>query len=84
MKIKNYGINYESILFIKKTIKTIKWKLDIILFIWLAICIQMYNINDHKEIEYDIRNFVGQVVNELPNERGILFYNSGNRYEGDF
>ena len=37
-----------------------------------------------KEIKYDDRRYVGQVVNGLREGKGTVYRNDGDRYEGDF
>ena len=39
---------------------------------------------NNKEIKYEDRRYVGQVVNGLPEGKGIAYYNDGERYEGDW
>ena len=38
----------------------------------------------NEEIKYDNGRYVGQVVNDKKEGKGIFYYNSGSRYEGDF
>ena len=38
----------------------------------------------NKEIKYDNGRYVGQVVNDKKEGKGIYYWNDGNRYEGDF
>ena len=43
------------------------------------------NINNQQElIAVNGGRYVGQVVNGLPEGKGIDYYNNGDRYEGDF
>ena len=43
------------------------------------------NINNQQElISIEGTRYVGQVVNGLPEGKGIMYYNDGDRYEGDF
>ena len=42
----------------------------------------MNNIKN-MEIKYDNGRYVGQVVNGLKEGKGIVYYNDGDRYEGD-
>ena len=44
------------------------------------------NINqiNNKEIKYKSGRYIGQVVNGLPEGKGIYYFNNGDRYEGDF
>ena len=46
------------------------------------------NINNQQELKYNNGRYVGQVVNGLPEGKGIRYWNSepfkGDRYEGDF
>ena len=37
-----------------------------------------------QEIKYNKGRYIGQVVNGLPEGKGILYLNNGDRYEGDF
>ena len=43
-------------------------------------------INDNKNKELTNQNgrYIGQVVNGLPEGKGIMYYNDGDRYEGDW
>ena len=38
----------------------------------------------NKEIKYDNGRYVGQVVNDKKEGKGIYYYNDGDRYEGDY
>ena len=42
------------------------------------------NINNQQELIGDNGRYVGQVVNGLPEGKGIRYWNDGERYEGDF
>ena len=42
------------------------------------------NINNQQELIRVDGRYVGQVVNGLPEGKGIDYYNNGDRYEGDF
>ena len=42
------------------------------------------NINNQQELKYKNGRYVGQVVNGLPEGKGIRYWNDGERYEGDF
>ena len=42
------------------------------------------NINNQQELIAVNGRYVGQVVNGLPEGKGIAYYNNGDRYEGDF
>ena len=42
------------------------------------------NINNQQELIGDNARYVGQVVNGLPEGKGIMYYNDGERYEGDW
>ena len=42
------------------------------------------NINNQQELKFDNGRYVGQVVNGLPEGKGIEYLNNGERYEGDF
>jgi len=42
------------------------------------------NINNQQEIKRSIGRYVGQVVNGLPEGKGIDYLFNGDRYEGDF
>jgi len=42
------------------------------------------NINNQQELIAVNGRYVGQVVNGLPEGKGIYYYNNGDRYEGDF
>ena len=42
------------------------------------------NINNQQELKFDNRRYVGQVVNGLPEGKGIDYGNNGDKYEGDF
>ena len=46
--------------------------------------IDINNINNQQELKSSIGRYVGQVVNILPERKGIEYYHSGERYEGDF
>ena len=37
-----------------------------------------------KEIKYDKRRYVGQVVNSLKERKGTVYHNDGDRYKDDF
>ena len=37
---------------------------------------------NNKELKYDNKRYIGQVVNGLPEGKGIAYYNNGNIYEG--
>ena len=42
------------------------------------------NINNQQELKFDNGRYVGQVVNGLPEGKGIQYSNNGDRYEGDW
>jgi len=42
------------------------------------------NINNQQELIGENGRYVGQVVNGLPEGKGIRYWNDGERYEGDF
>ena len=45
---------------------------------------QKLDINNHQELKDDYGRYVGQVVNGLREGKGIFYWNTGERYEGDF
>ena len=43
------------------------------------------NMNINKqELLFDNGRYIGQVVNGLPEGKGIIYYNGGDRYEGEW
>ena len=42
------------------------------------------NINNQQELKGKNGRYVGQVVNGLPEGKGIEYYKDGDRYEGEF
>ena len=46
--------------------------------------LKINNINNNKEIIQYNGRYVGQVVNGLKEGKGIIYFNNGDRYEGDF
>ena len=43
------------------------------------------NINiNQQEINYNNGRYIGQILNGLPEGKGIIYYGNGNRYEGEW
>ena len=42
------------------------------------------NINSNQELNFEGGKYIGQVLNGLPDGKGVFFTNIGDRYEGDW
>ena len=40
--------------------------------------------NNNQELQFDKGKYVGQLINGLPEGKGIIYFNNGGRYEGDW